>query len=183
MLLLAFCFVPPAEAQSPCSGLEGVKDLPLVERSARGKGDLFAVLVTGDGGWMRIDRKLADRLLEDGVPVVGFLSRYFGTRRTPEETACAMERVIQHYSLQWSKSRVILIGYSRGADVLPFMASRLSPDVKKKVSLIALLGLEPSIDFEYHPPWNWAAWFRHPPQYPVRPELDRRSRRSVPRYR
>ena len=173
LLLLALSLAPPVKAQSPCAALGGVNDLPLVERSVRGSGDLFAVLVTGDGGWMRIDRKLADRLLEGGVPVVGFLSRYFGTRRTPEETACALERVIEHYSLQWARGHVILIGYSRGADVLPFMASRLSPVVKQKVSLIALLGLEPSIDFEYHPPWSPAAWFRHPPQYPVGPELDK----------
>ena len=172
-MLLALSPVPAAKAQAPCSGPSEVKDLPLVERSVRGNGDLFAVLVTGDGGWMRIDRKVADRLLEGGVPVVGFLSRYFGTRRTPEETACALERVIRHYSVQWGRSRVILIGYSRGADVLPFMASRLSPEVKQKVSLIALLGLEPTIDFEYHPFWSPAAYFSHPPQYRVRPELDR----------
>ena len=172
-MLLAACWVTAAGAQTPCSGRVDIADLSLVERPVTGAGDRFAVMVTGDGGWMRIDNRIADRLRQGGVPVVGFLSRYFGTRRTPEETACAMERVIRHYSIQWRRSQVILIGYSRGADVLPFMASRLPADQREKLSLIALLGLEPFIDFEYHPPWTLKAYFSHPPQYPVGPEVEK----------
>ena len=50
--------------------------------------------------------------------------------RTPEESARALEGVIRAYKLRWHKDKVILIGYSRGADALPFMISRLPNDVR-----------------------------------------------------
>ena len=68
---------------------------------------------------------------------------------------------------------MILVGYSRGADVLPFMANRLPRDLRGKLSLIALLGLEPLIDFEYHPWWDLTGYVHPPPQFPVRPEVEK----------
>lgn len=175
LLFLAISLASAAHAQSPCEeDRVDVADIPLVERPAAGGGDRFAVVVTGDGGWRRIDAKIADRLRSDGVPVVGFLaSSYFRSRKTPEQSACALERIIRRYSLQWKRNRVILIGYSRGADVLPFLINRLPADLRARVALIALLGLEPMIDFEYHPMWDLRGYFHHAPQFPVRPEVEK----------
>src|SRR4029079_3706824 len=105
-------------------------------------------------GWRRIDDKVTDKLREEGVPVAGFLTpTFFRTRKTAEESACALERVIRFYQIAWKRRNVILIGYSRGADILPCMAIRLPSDVRPSVKAIALLGLEPTIDFRYHPSW------------------------------
>ena len=46
--------------------------------------------------------------------------------------------------------KVVLIGYSLGADVLPFMASRLKPDLVNRVVLIALLGIR-DVQGDYKP--------------------------------
>ena len=94
------------------------------------------------------------------------------TRRTPDDCGCALERVIRYYRIVWKKPNVVLIGYSRGADVLPFMASGVPPDLRPSVKLIALLGLEPNIDFKYTP--SWFFWhFKKEPQFPVKPELEK----------
>jgi len=143
--------------------------LPLREFPAKKAGDTFAIILTGDGGWRRIDDRLTRDLHEHGVSVVGFLTPdYYETRRTPDESARALERTIREYQRKWHRPRVILIGYSRGADVLPFMASRLTD--KRSIELIALLGLESTIDFRYY----WFP-FLHPnePQFQVRPELEK----------
>ena len=66
-----------------------------------------------------------------------------------------------------------MIGYSRGADVLPFMASRLPRDLRESTQLIALLGLEPTIDFKYAPAWSPAAYNHKEPQYAVKPEVEK----------
>jgi type IV secretory pathway VirJ component len=42
------------------------------------------------------------------------------------------------------------VGYSRGAEALPFMTSRLPPDLKERVRLVALLGAARSTTFEFH---------------------------------
>jgi type IV secretory pathway VirJ component len=129
------------------------KDLPVVEVAAASpEKEWFAIIVSGDGGWAGIDREIAKILGEAGVPVVGLNSlKYFWKRRTPEEASKDLERIIRHYYSAWGKKSVMLIGYSRGADVLPFMANRLPAELLKKIGIIALLGPETSVDFEIHP--------------------------------
>ena len=148
--------------------------IPLVELPATGTSGRLAVIVTGDGGWRKIDQRVSDPLRAAGIPVVGFLaSDYFRTRRTPEESAAALETVIRTYQNRWQKPKVILVGYSRGADVLPFMIARLSPSLRSSIQLIALLGLEPMIDFKYNPPWTWAHYTTREPQVRVLPEVQK----------
>ena len=111
----------------------------------------MAIIISGDGGWAGIDRDIAGALSRKGLDVVGLNSlQYFWTRRTPEETSRDLERILRHYLTQWKKEHVVLIGYSFGADVLPFMVSRLSPSMLDRVSLIVLMGLDEKIDFEFH---------------------------------
>ena len=42
------------------------------------------------------------------------------------------------------------MGYSRGAEALPFMASRLPQDLRDRVRVVALLGASRSTTFEFH---------------------------------
>jgi type IV secretory pathway VirJ component len=146
---------------------------PVVELPAKGAGDRFAIMLTGDGGWRRIDVKVTDVLRANGIPVAGFItSTYFRTKRTPDESACALEKMIRTYQQKWHRPKVILIGYSRGADVLPFMINRLPADVRASIQLVALLGLEPTIDFEYQPSWSLAPRHHHE-QFAVLPETQK----------
>lgn len=133
------------------SGAAPVADLPLVEVPARGAPRALAVVLSGDGGWASLDREVGDALAAAGVGVVGLNSlSYFWTKRTPDGTAADVVRVIRHYADAWRVPRVLLVGYSRGADVLPFVASRLPPDLASKVALVALLGPARTTDFEFH---------------------------------
>jgi type IV secretory pathway VirJ component len=157
-----------------CTARADVRDLPLIELPAKHPAHRrFAIMLTGDGGWRRIDERVTRRLRDAGLPVVGFRTPdYFRTGRTPEESACALERVIRFYKASWKCDRVVIVGYSRGADVLPFMLSRLPADLRASTGLVALLGLEPAIDFRYHASW---IPFHHSnePQHLVKPELEK----------
>jgi type IV secretory pathway VirJ component len=128
--------------------------LPLVEvpaaRTAAAR-DLMAVIVSGDGGWAALDKSLGAALAARGIPVVGWNSlRYFWSPRTPESGARDLDRILRHYFTAWGKSRALLVGYSFGADVLPFLASRLPADTRARIAGIGLLGLGPQADFEFH---------------------------------
>ncbi|OHD26570.1 MAG: hypothetical protein A2064_07410 [Spirochaetes bacterium GWB1_66_5] len=136
-----------ASAAAAQSG--SVADLPLVELSAESARPYLAVFLTGDGGWADLERQVSARLVAAGVPVVGWSSlKYYWVRRTPEEASRDLERILGFYLAKWKKSRVLLVGYSRGADVLPFLASRLAPGRLKQVRLLALLGPATSNRFE-----------------------------------
>ncbi|MFZ0133713.1 MAG: AcvB/VirJ family lysyl-phosphatidylglycerol hydrolase [Desulfobacterales bacterium] len=140
-----------AEKQGDSSGTE-LADLPLQEVAARGPQSAYmAVFWSGDGGWADLDKDISARLAARGVAVVGVNSlAYFWTGRTPDQIAKDLERIIGHYAALWHKEKVALIGYSFGADILPFAASRLSEAVKSRVNLVTLLGPGIETDFEFH---------------------------------
>ncbi len=127
-------------------------DLPLVEMESANTGErTLAVIVSGDGGWAGIDRDVGTQLAKNGVSAVGLNSlQYFWTAKTPEGSGADLERILRYYLDAWHKERVVLVGYSLGADVLPFMTERLPPDLRRKVSLMALLGPGESAEFEFH---------------------------------
>jgi type IV secretory pathway VirJ component len=126
-----------------------ISDLPIEEVSASGASAEFALLLTGDGGWAGLDQELAARLAASGVPTVGLNSlKYFWKQRTPDETARDVARILRHYLSAWNKERVLLVGYSFGADVLPFVVNRLPPDLRARVASVSLLGIDGNASFE-----------------------------------
>jgi type IV secretory pathway VirJ component len=123
----------------------------VIERPAAHPGDTLAFFMTGDGGWSCIERKISRELNGDGISVVGFNSlRYFWTARTPQITAADVERILKASLARWTSKRILMIGYSRGADVVPFVLNRLPPELRQRIVLVALLGVEPTIDFDLH---------------------------------
>jgi type IV secretory pathway VirJ component len=151
-----------------------VNDLPLVEVPATGAvTDVLAVIVSGDGGWACIDRTIADRLAARGVAVVGLNAlKYFWIRRTPDGAAHDLERILRHYLAAWHRQKIILIGYSRGADVLPFMADRLPEELRSRIALIVLMGPELAVSFEFHlTDWLWNV--SRPHEFAVLPEVEK----------
>jgi type IV secretory pathway VirJ component len=160
--------------------ITSMADLPLVEVEPQNTlSRSLAVIISGDGGWAGIDRDIADALSKHGVPVVGLNSlQYFWTRRTPEEAARALERILVHYTSYWKPERIILIGYSFGADVLPFMVNRLPDTIQNQSSLIVLLGLEEKIDFEFHLS-NWLPDESGTDGMPVLPEVAKLRGRKI----
>jgi len=132
--------------------LLGAAKLPLVEvPAAHERSDTIVVFISGDGGWAKIDKSIAAILANDGMPVVGLNSlQYFWTKRTQESAAKDLQTIIETSLAKHHKSRVVLIGYSRGADVLPFMAARLPHELQAKIRLIALLAPSPRVELEFH---------------------------------
>jgi len=158
----------PAEPPAP----EQLADLPMVEVPVAGSGKRFAVLLSGDGGWAGIDKELAAALAAQGIPVAGFDSlRYFWKARTPEGLAADLDRLIRYYAARWQRSEVILIGYSQGADVLPFAINRLPAATRATVRLTALLGLAQQASFEFH----FSNWLGPSGDKPILPEARRLS--------
>jgi type IV secretory pathway VirJ component len=165
---LAFAAMVFVIADAPTS-----HGLPVVERPSQLRSDTFAVVVSGDGGWRALDRDLTSVLNAHGVSVVGLVAPdFFAERKTANESALALSTLIRDYTRRWHRSRVILIGYSRGAGVLPFMVSRLPRAQRARISVVGLLGLDPGIDFHYTP----KVLFANADDdlfVPVRPELNK----------
>lgn len=132
----------------------GLSDLPIVEIPARpdaARSDTFAIIMSGDGGWAGLDQDVAAALSAKGIPVVGLDSlRYYWTARTPSGLAADTDRMIRYYLAHFGKQRVLLIGYSQGADVLPFAVNRLPEATRARVALAAVMGMSEHALFEFH---------------------------------
>jgi type IV secretory pathway VirJ component len=176
-LLLLGLITPsqPCSAQAaPPVAPPGIEGLPVVEIPATGPaGSLLAVILSGDGGWAAGDKQMAEALAEKGIPVVGFDSpSYLAVQRTPDGAASDLRRLLEHYLSGWHKQNVLLIGYSHGADMAPFMVSRLEPALRSRISLLALLGLEDHASFQFHLA-DIVTTFHHQGDLPVLPEMEK----------
>lgn len=170
------CVFHPGGAPLP----DAVADLPLVvypppERDPPNTdpaaADTLVVMLSGDGGWAGLDKAVGQSLANAGYAVVGWDSlRYYWHDREPEDAAADLDRVIATYRAHWHRDRVVLIGYSRGADVMPFLYNRLPHATRTQVAHIVLLGLAGHITFGYH----LLSWIGLGPEgRPVMPEAKR----------
>jgi type IV secretory pathway VirJ component len=168
---LAIGVPSPAAAQSnpsPVLGLPLVEVLPVRRSSAT-----MAVILTGDGGWAAGDRTMAATLADSGISVVGLdVPSYLRTPRDPDIASADLRRVIDYYLARWHAERVILIGYSHGADLAPFMVSRLPVELRSRIVLLAMLGLEPGANFQFHMA-DIIGDFSHKGALPVLPEVEK----------
>lgn len=152
-------FTPMLESREtaiPASGgsvRASVEDLPLtvVTDAQAPRSNMMAVMYSGDGGWAGFDRDVAARLAASGIPVVGVDSLgYFWNAKSPAQAGSDLGRIISHFSQQWQRPKVILIGYSFGADDLPFIVNAMPPTLKPAIARMSMLGLSQSADLQFH---------------------------------
>ncbi len=137
-------------ARIPAVSDSDLADLPLIEvPGAPGRDDRLAIVMTGDGGWAALDKSIAENLAARGVGVVGFSTlKYYWKPQTADDSAEDLERVIRHYMQAWNRKRVVLVGYSFGAGVLPFLIAKLPEDLRQSITLVTLLAPPAHADFE-----------------------------------
>lgn len=141
---------------------------PAVRQIASSTSGLVAVVYSGDGGWTRLDDSLAQALARDGVGVVGVDSlKYFWRARTPQGAADDLAALLAAPGGGDPASRIVLVGYSFGADALPVIVQRLPPDLRRRIAALVLIAPETLGELNVRP----GAWLGlHPPDaYPVAP--------------
>ncbi|HEY9131343.1 MAG TPA: AcvB/VirJ family lysyl-phosphatidylglycerol hydrolase [Dyella sp.] len=118
-------------------------------RPPAGREDVLAIVYSGDGGWRDLDKQLGAKLSERGVPVLGVSAlSYFWRTRSAADSAADLEVLIQQNLAVFHKKRVWLIGFSFGADVLPSIIAKLSPESRAAVAQLVLLSPTRDASFE-----------------------------------
>ena len=138
---------------SPKVDIEQVKNLPLIITNSKtsDKDGPVALLISGDGGWYGFEQSIADNLAKQGILTIGLdAKKYFWNRRTPEETASDIAKALNFYGKEWGREKFVLIGYSLGAEIVPFIVNRLPDDIKSRVESVVLLSPATTTDFEIH---------------------------------
>ncbi len=123
-----------------------VVEVPVTKPSAN-----VTLFYSGDGGWRDLDRTVAGEMAALNYPVVGVdVLRYFLEHKTPEQAAADLAATMAYYRKNWGSKSFVLAGYSFGADIMPAIYNRLPAQDKDSVTLLVLIALAKSADFEIH---------------------------------
>ena len=100
----------------------------------------MAIFYSGDGGWARLTTHVSNSLRSSGIPVAGVdCMHYFWNEKTAETAAGDLTALIAHFSAEWQADRVILLGYSMGADVIPQIIRELPASTSAAISHVVLM--------------------------------------------
>ena len=127
-------------------------DLPLAILPAAVKNDLpLAFFISGDGGWTGFDQAVCEKLAQKGIPVVGLdAQKYFWNEKQPKEVSEELSPAIKHYMQLWNKKTFVVLGYSFGACVAPFIANNFTEPEKETLKGVYCFSPDLTGDFEIH---------------------------------
>lgn len=151
---LTGCSLLKRERVTQHSGIERSDfDLPVFAYPAADSNNnqTLVLMLSGDGGWLDFEDKLSLEFSHAGFTTIGFNSRdYFWERKTPRQTADDLGMLLRIYIRQYNPAKIVLCGYSFGADVTPFIYNRFRPRLKSRIAAVALLSPFATTDFKVH---------------------------------
>ncbi len=125
--------------------------LPVKEWPSTAHDKPLIFYISGDGGLNKFSSALCESLNKKGYDVYALNARsYFNDRKTPEQATLDVHNYLTAKTAGRKNKKIVLIGYSFGADVLPFILNRLQKNVLDNVTASILMAPSGSTDFEIH---------------------------------
>lgn len=113
--------------------------------------NLIALFLSGDGGWYSFEQSITNRLAELGITTIGIdIKKYLWNRKSPETLSSEITELLNYYAKELKRSQFILMGYSQGAEIVPFLFTRLSEEMKYNIRSLVMLSPGETTDFEIH---------------------------------
>lgn len=127
------------------------QDLPVKEWNNTSHAGPLIFYITGDGGLNKFSNGLCGSLNKNGFDVIALDARsYFWKKKTPEKTTEDIGGFLFQKLSGRTDRQIVFIGYSFGADVLPFVLNRLPSELKTRVQAAFIVGSSGNTDFEIH---------------------------------
>jgi len=122
--------------------VQAIRNIPTKESVSTGNCDYYVIFLTGDLGFLNFDKAIVHYLNVKNVSVVVINSKnYFRSEKSPGQMGRDLGYVINQYNRKWNQHKVILMGYSMGAEVIPFAVNRM--DEKSRLELMDILLIAP----------------------------------------
>ncbi len=130
-----------SDSSLPAQDLKPTKKLPLIESGTNGDSDFYIIFLTGNGGWKELAQSVTQYLTSKNIPVLAInTKKYLWTEKGPAQIACDLEKLIDKYNDKWTKTKVVLVGYSMGAEVIPFAVNCMENQYLDQLNDIILIG-------------------------------------------
>ncbi len=138
-ILLIEIFFPEAELIS--QQIVPTRNIPVIESKSSGKSDFYIIFLTGNGGWKNLAKHVTSYLNSKNVSVLAInTKKYLLSEKKPAQIACDLEMLMDRYEIKWGEDRVVFIGYSMGAEILPFAVNRMEDKYVNKLEDLILIG-------------------------------------------
>ncbi|MEO9021995.1 MAG: AcvB/VirJ family lysyl-phosphatidylglycerol hydrolase [Ginsengibacter sp.] len=125
--------------------------LPVKEWTAPSHDKPLIFYISGDGGLNKFSVALCESLNDKGFDVVALDAKsYFNNKKTPEQTSQDIALYLSKKLNGRVSKRIAFVGYSFGADVLPFVLNRLPKNFLDDVEVSFIMASSGSTDFETH---------------------------------
>lgn len=107
------------------------------------------VYISGDGGMNNFTNSLIKSLNKKGYAVLALDAKdYFWHKKEPQEFAIAMNGAISTYLKNKKRNSFVVLGYSFGADVTPFLITRLQANLHSRCKDVVMLSPSSNTNFE-----------------------------------
>lgn len=132
------------------------QNLPTREWLANSHDKPLIFYISGDGGLNKFSTGLCQSFSKKGYDVCALNARsYFNDKKTPEQTTSDIKNYLATKTAGRKNKTLVLIGYSFGADVLPFVLNRLPKNMLDNIVASVIMASSGTTDFEIH----WADIF------------------------
>lgn len=107
--------------------------------------------ISGDAGFNTFSKTFSQELHRYGYDVFALnTKKYFWTKKTPSRASKDTENYLKQAIKDRTNKKIIIIGYSYGADVAPFIYNRFDRDFQKNIQDLIIIGPSKVNDFEIH---------------------------------
>jgi len=131
-------------------GYNSKNDFKVIEWNSHSEKPII-FYISGDAGFNTFSKSLGKDLHTFGYDVFALDTKaYFWNQKTPEQTSADIENYINKQLKGRKNQKVIIVGYSFGADVTSFVYNRFDENLKNKVQKVFIIGPSKSNDFKIH---------------------------------
>lgn len=107
--------------------------------------------ISGDGGFNNFSKTFSQELHRHGYDVFALnTKKYFWHKKTPLKASQDTESYLKQITKDRKNKKIIIIGYSYGADVAPFIYNRFDADFQQNIQKLIIIGPSKVNDFEIH---------------------------------
>ena len=123
-------------------------DFPVRELDAKNDSP-FIFYISGDAGFNTFSKELSDEFFKRNYDITALDSKaYFWKAKTPEESAIKIGEYLDEKLKRRKNQEILILGYSFGADISPFIINRLPKNLREKIVSVVLLDPSKTADFE-----------------------------------
>lgn len=121
-------------------GCESKNDFNVTEWNSHSDKPLV-FYISGDSGFNTFSKSFGDNLHAFGYDVFALDTKtYFWNYKTPKKASHDVEKYIKKQLKGRENQNVILVGFSFGSEVAPFIYNRFTSDLKSKIQKVFIIG-------------------------------------------